>query len=721
MAVHWACKDFYIKKRGLAMNDTGRILRCFVKPILGWVLFLPAFVLASDLPKVTLVSLLEEMVERDHLASLPALGYTCSQFSSYDRHSTIPGASTWWANADRSYFVRIEETDGRKEHVLMDIAGPGAIVRFWATWHGPGGGPFSNGTLRIYLDGQAEPVIQGAMADIISGGALVGAPLSEGVSPDTNYERQGHNLYLPIPYARHCKVTYETKAFIDEGARKGEALYYQINYRTYDKGTGVESFSLNALKQAQLTLVRVQQGLVQPDRSDLAGLKTSQLTGPIEPGQSRTVVLDGAQAIRSLVFKVQGKDPSQALRSTVLQVECDGTRTVWVPLGDFFGTGFHIRAYASWYTEVLDDGTLSCYWIMPFQKQAKVSVLNLGDQPVTLETGRVVSGPWQWDDQSCYFHAAWRQWSRLKTQTNAGSKDLGAFDLNWVTVQGQGHYVGDSLTLFNAAPSWWGEGDEKIYVDGEAFPSHLGTGTEDYYGYAWCRPELFASPFHAQPSGAGNITSGFTVNSRYRVLDAIPFKKSIQFDMELWHWAKTHMDYAPTTFWYARPGATSNVQPDRDEASQPVAQSAEYVPKPRKVENALEGETLKVLECTGGTHSVQQSTTFNWSGNRQRWWIDAKPQDCLVVQFDAPQSGPYDIEVGLTKAVDYGLVQLAINGHVKHEALDCYHTSVVADTVVLKACALVAGPNRIKITMVGANPKAIKRHMFGLDYLLLKH
>jgi hypothetical protein len=126
-----------------------------------------------------------------------------------------------------------------------------------------------------------------------------------------------------------------------------------------------------------------------------------------------------------------------------------------------------------------------------------------------------------------------------------------------------------------------------------------------------------------------------------------------------------------------------------------------------------------VLECTGGTHSIQQSTTFNWSENRQRWWIDAKPQDSLTIEFDVPQAGTYEIEVGLTKAVDYGLVQLAINGQVKHEALDCYHTSVVADAVVLKECSLVAGPNRMKITMVGANPKAVKRHMFGLDYLLL--
>jgi hypothetical protein len=691
-----------------------------VKGFLGLVVLLATSVLGAGLPRVTLVSLLEEMIERDHMARLPERAYTCAQFSSYDRHSTEPGSPTWWANADRSYFLRVEETDGRKEYVLMDTAGPGAIVRFWATWHGPGGGPFSNGTLRIYLDGRSEPEIEGPMADLISGGSLVGRPLSEGVSPATQYERQGHNLYLPIPYARHCKVTYETKAFIEEGAPKGEALYYQINYRTYDKGTPVESFSLSALKEAQPTLDRVQKALAQIKRTASTGYQLAPLTGPIAPGESRSVVVEGAQAIRALSFKLAAETPAQALRSTVLQIECDGIRTVWVPLGDFFGTGYHIRPYTSWYTTVSADGTLSCYWIMPFQSQATVSVLNLGDQPVTLTAGYVLSGAWTWDDQSCYFFSAWRQWSRLQTQTNTAAKDLGAFDLNWVTVKGQGHYVGDTLTLFNAAPAWWGEGDEKIYVDGETFPSHIGTGSEDYFGYAWCRPEYFTSAFHAQPSGDGNLQPGFTVNSRYRVLDAIPFNTSLQFDMEVWHWAKTRMDYAPTTFWYARPGATSDVQPNPKEARRPVALSAEDIVPTRHVPNALEGETLKVLKRTGGTHSIQEGASFNWSGNRQLWWIDGARQDDLIVQFDAPAGGIYDIQVGLTKAVDYGIVRFAVNDKVKLASLDLYNNTVITDTVELKVCELTEGPNTLQVTILGANTAAVKRYMFGLDYLLLK-
>ena len=82
--------------------------------------------------------------------------------------------------------------------------------------------------------------------------------------------------------------------------------------------------------------------------------------------------------------------------------------------------------------------------------------------------------------------------------------------MNYVTLQGQGTVVGDTLTVFNGTNAWWGEGDEKIYIDGEAFPSHVGTGTEDYYGYAWCRPEAFQSPFHAQPCGDGNLAGGFS-------------------------------------------------------------------------------------------------------------------------------------------------------------------------------------------------------------------
>ena len=73
-------------------------------------------------------------------------------------------------------------------------------------------------------------------------------------------------------------------------------------------------------------------------------------------------------------------------------------------------------------------------------------------------------------------------------------------------------YVADTLALLNCYPRWWGEGDAKIYVDGETFPSHFGTGSEDYYGYTYCRTDLFSCPFYAQPRAAANW-QGHTTNT----------------------------------------------------------------------------------------------------------------------------------------------------------------------------------------------------------------
>ena len=112
-------------------------------------------------------------------------------------------------------------------------------------------------------------------------------------------------------------------------------------------------------------------------------------------------------------------------------------------------------------------------------------------------------------------------------------------------------------------PGTRGAEDEKVYVDWETFPSTIGTGTEDYYGYAWSRPEVFTDhPFIAQPYGAGAQKPGYVCNRRYRALDAIPFRESLIFDMELFHWADTRIDYAPVSFWYLKPGGRSLVAPD---------------------------------------------------------------------------------------------------------------------------------------------------------------
>lgn len=537
-------------------------------------LLLTAMPMYSSNKKVTIESLLQEMVDRNSLPQYPSPGYSCKQFSSYDRTTTSPDDKSWFANWDRSMFIRTDSLNGRKEYVMMDTDGPGAIVRFWMTFAGPDAG---KGTLRIYFDNNPTPAVEGSALDVISGGLLAGVPLSTSVSDLTDYAMRGHNLYLPLPYQKHCKVTYESENIKSPGAKTGgEAVYYNINYRTYEAGTQVTTFSVEELEKSQALLAKVQKQLLHRTAIMPEEAQATNLTGEIQAGQSISEQLGTANAaIRKLKFRILAANQEQALRSTILTISFDGNKTVECPIGDFFGTGYQIRPSNTWYTHVDAEGMMSCFWVMPYKENCTVSIENRGKQPVTVKTGEIVTAPYRWDANTMYFGSSWRQFTHLATgEFKSNEGDGGAFDINYVTLQGKGIYVGDGLTMFNTVDAWWGEGDEKVFVDGEKFPSHIGTGTEDYYGYAWCRPERFSNhPFIAQPDGSGNFHPGYTVNLRFRSLDAIPFNRSLKFDMEMWHWVKASINFAPVTYWYISPKNASQTPSDLKDTEEPVALS----------------------------------------------------------------------------------------------------------------------------------------------------
>lgn len=538
--------------------------------LLGLVLWLGTPLYGAKQP-ISVESLLQEMTDRNCLPQYPDPYYTCKQFSSYDRATTTPDDKSWFANWDRSMFIRTDSLNGRKEYVMMDTEGPGAIVRFWMTFAGEDSG---KGILRIYFDNNTEPAIEGSAFDVISGGQLAGAPLSTSVSDLTNYDMRGHNLYLPLPYAKHCKVTYESENIKDPGAKTGgEAVYYNINYRSYEPGTKVVTFSTKELNKNHTLLANVQKQLqhrtvVMPDNKQSTSLK-----GEILPGQSLSQKLENSNAaIRKLLFEVRAANREQALRSTILSISFDGNRTVECPIGDFFGTGYQIRPSNTWYTHVDAEGIMSCFWIMPYQKNCTITIENRGKQPVSILKGEVTTAPYEWNANTMYFGSSWKQFTHLATgEFKSNEGDGGPFDINYVALKGKGIYVGDGLTLFNTVDAWWGEGDEKVYIYGEKFPSHIGTGTEDYYGYAWCRPERFSNhPFIAQPDGSGNFHPGYTVNLRFRSLDAIPFSSSLKFDMEMWHWVKAIINFSPTTYWYICPEDAAQAPSELKDAEEPV-------------------------------------------------------------------------------------------------------------------------------------------------------
>ena len=667
---------------------------------------------------VSIESLLSEMTDREAIARFPDPAFTLKQFSSYDRATVQPGTDSWFANWDRSMFIRIDTIDGRKEYVMFDAGGPGAVVRFWMTFAGENSG---KGIMRIYFDNLSHPEIEGTAFDILSGTALIGPPLASSVSDSTKYERRGHNLYLPLPYATHCKITYESSNIKNPGAKSGgEAAYYNINYRTYEKNTRVTTFSMKELsakrpqiEETQKLLAARHQGLKKE------GTNSTVVKGEILPGESVSATIRDGGAIRMLALKVApGTDP-QSLRTTVIEMEFDGEKTVWCPLGDFFGTGYQLRHLNTWYSAVDPVGLLRSFWVMPFRNGATLTIHNYGKDKFILEDGIIVTSPWKWDKRSMHFGSSWHQYTHLQTGESKNNEGKGgAFDINYVTLHGKGVYAGDALATYNTAYAWWGEGDEKVFVDGENFPSHIGTGTEDYYGYAWCRPEIFKThPFISQPDGSGNFWPGYTVNLRYRTLDAIPFTSSLKFDMEMWHWAGTFINHAPVTFWYMLPGGVSELQPDIEGAKSKVALKRSDIMSPLMQNDTIEGENLELIGLTGGKISYQRDNRFGWSGNQQLFWTNGEKGDELELAFFSSEIKTGKLFANFTVAPDYGSVTVSFNSKPVSGAISLDNRSVATILVDLGKARINKGENKVKIQILKQGPD--KKAYFGLDYFTI--
>ena len=698
-----------------------------------FVFFFPAAILIALISgckpaagPITFGTLLEDMTETEILAEFPSPSFTCKQFSSYDRRSVGPDKEGWFANHDASWFIREETNQGRREFVMLDAEGPGAVVRFWMTF---GNEAAYTGTLRFYFDGNEKAEIEGPVLPIISGGQLAGEPLSSSVSPKTLYAQRGHNLYLPVPYAKKLKITYECPALNPE--KHSPSVYYNINYRTYAPETDVQSFTIADLSTYKTILDQTQTRLNSgaPDRQEtFKKLLLSEESGKVLPaGESLSLRIKGPAALDELTFNIKAEDQPQAYRSTILQITFDGERTVWCPVGDFFGTGYQLRPYRTYHTLALETGDLKSFWLMPFKKEALVELINLGNQSVTIEAANILTAPYRWKSTSMHFGAIWHEFNDKDAIGYQGDGVNGKHeDLNFVKLEGQGVYAGDAITIFNTADAWWGEGDEKVFVDGEPFPSHIGTGTEDYIGYAWCRPEYFEHFLIAQPDGSGNFHTGMTINMRHRLLDAIPFNTSLKFDLELWHWAATKVNYGVVSYWYMKPGGKCLIEPDPEVVKIPVSLKREnlYPPVP-DLAGLLQGEHLRVVSISAGNWEVQTATSWGWSNNAQLWWMDGGVSGSLKAEFEMARGGEYTLTGNFTKAVDYGNFKLMINDQPARQVFKGFHDAegkpVITDQVVLGKFALKEGINTLQIEITGKQNKAVPRYMVGIDYLKIRN
>ena len=496
---------------------------------------------------ITFGTLLEELTDRSAVTQWPAPGFRLLQASSYDRRSVEKDKEGWFANDDWSNYIRKEINQGREEYVVMDADGPGAITRFWAAGH-----PNQKNHLRFYIDGQDKPFWEADHTGALIGqNNSIGIPLSQrSVDRDSlninKGAQPGHNLYAPIPFAGHIKITSD----VPKGGA-GTGFWYNINYRLYDKDVKVESFSKetpakyeNILKYTSQKLNRFMDLSPLTARAD--GEKvTDHCRFSLNPGELKTLHIKESGVVKRLLITLNSVNVDDAVKNSWLRMEFDGKVTVDVPVGFFFGCGDQLVASKDWYRKVDAQGNMASFWVMPFREYAVINLMNKGDKKISGSI-EMATDIWKWDDHSMYFHAGYKKLDEMPAKTN---KDFNFIDLK----DQQGVYVSDILQVYKNFRGWWGEGDEKIYIDGSTFPDHFGTGSEDYYGYAWGHPETFSNIFTGQPIGNANTgESGTSVNSRVRSLDAIPFKKSLRFDMESWQMYGGPVKYDLATFWYGK-------------------------------------------------------------------------------------------------------------------------------------------------------------------------
>ena len=288
----------------------------------------------------------------------------------------------------------------------------------------------------------------------------------------------------------------------------------------------------------------------------------------IEPGQSQILAeIEGPGRITHIWMT----QPNH-YRECLLKFTWDDARTpsVICPLGDFFGLGHGIvNSYQSLLFSTSTNNNnrfetgcaLNAYVQMPFRKRARVELVNESRERhrqyfyIDYETGTVA-------DEEGYFHAEFRRqnpfggWGHEiqvnAPEANIPNKGRNAWDNNYVILdtKGHGHYIGCNISVTNFQGTWWGEGDDMIWVDGYKWPPELhGTGSEDYLNQAWgMQDNAF---LRNGTSIHEDNTAGYQTSYVHHLENPVHFQKEIKVTIEHGHANHLCNEMSSVAYWYA--------------------------------------------------------------------------------------------------------------------------------------------------------------------------
>jgi hypothetical protein len=203
----------------------------------------------------------------------------------------------------------------------------------------------------------------------------------------------------------------------------------------------------------------------------------------IQPGEKKTLLdIKGAGILSRIWLTVNERSP-QMLRSLRIEMYWDDATApaVSAPLGDFFGIGLGRKtAFENEFFSDPEGRSFNCYIPMPYKTAARVVVINDSSKPVNIYYDINLQILEKHDKPVYYFHAYWNRENKTK---------LGRDFVVLPEVKGKGRFLGMNAGIIADSiyeTSWWGEGEVKIFMDGDTdYPTLIGTGTEDYIGSGW--------------------------------------------------------------------------------------------------------------------------------------------------------------------------------------------------------------------------------------------
>lgn len=318
-------------------------------------------------------------------------------------------------------------------------------------------------------------------------------------------------------------------------------------------------------------------------------------------------------------------------RSVLLKMTWDNAKhpSVLVPLGDFFGLGHTIVnsyqsalfAASTFQNNKMEQGcALNCYALMPFRERALIELVNESGEKHPQyfyidyeEYGKPPVG------DELYFHAEFRRenpfggWAHeiiVNTpEANVVNERRTAYDNNYVILEtkGRGHYIGCNMSVTNFQGTWWGEGDDMIWVDGYKWPPDLhGTGSEDYFNHAWgMQKNAFlrnGSSIHEADTG------GYQTSYVFHLENPVRFTKDVKVTIEHGHANHVCNEVSSVAYWYAAEPARAITPPPAAKRA-PVMKDAKgfWKQEPR---NQITSRKVKV------TPEMRQMKAF-WKKHRE--------------------------------------------------------------------------------------------------------